>query len=119
MQSKAWLKLSQQGQILCDSSNCRAPLWPLKFVRPDLCSLLRETARAKLEGISDDLFCHNKGIKKPKENVRLAVGGPAIVLVEITVPRHRAGPYCLKEKPPVSANGAVGRPRLSLQWRDE
>lgn len=70
------------------------------FVRADLCSLLRETARAKLQGTSDDLFCHNKGIKKCTENLWPMVGGPAIVLVEITVPRHRAGPYCLKEDPP-------------------
>lgn len=63
-------------------------------MRADPCSLLRETAGGKLEGISDDLFCHNKGIKKRTENLRPMVGGPAIVLVEITVPRHGAGPYC-------------------------
>lgn len=63
-------------------------------MRADPCSLLRETAGGRLEGISDDLFCHNKGIKKRTENLRPMVGGPAIVLVEITVPRHGAGPYC-------------------------
>lgn len=69
------------------------------FVRAALCSLLRETAGEKLQGISDDLFCHNKGITKRTENLRPMVGGPAIVLVEITVPKHRAGPYCLEEDP--------------------
>lgn len=77
--------------------------WPFDLWGADLCSPLRATAGRKLQEISDDLFCHNKGIKKCTENLQPIVGegcgGRAIVLVEITVPRHWAGPYCLKEDP--------------------
>lgn len=79
-------------------------MWLFTFARADPCSVRRETAGRKLEGIGDDLFCHNKGIKKKTEHLRLMVGGLAIVLVEITAPRHRAGPHCLKEDPPPPVN---------------
>lgn len=123
--SYIWYAIKSAAEVITTRSNSvwqrkrRAPLWPFMLVRADPCSLLRETAGAKLQGISGDLFCHNKGIKKRTENLWPMVGGPAIVLVEITVPRHRAGPYCLKEDPLWVLTGLKAAPRLSLQWRDE
>lgn len=93
MQWKAWLEL-WQGQKQCDSSKCWAALRLFQLVRPDQCSLLREAAGPKLEGVGHDLFCHNKAIKTGNDG-----GGAAIVLVEIPVPRHGAGVLLSKGDP--------------------
>ena len=69
------------------------------IVWEDLCSLQRETSERKLVKISGEWFCHNNGIKKAYWKFAADCGGHAIVLVEITAVRQRAGPYCLKEDP--------------------